>query len=127
MRSTIKSAKTVDEAVRQGIKDLGLSLDSVEIEILEEPKTGFLGLIGSRDAIVKITEKEELTIAFQIRKKTLLKLKKSQKSLKNKRLQSVKEEQEKKQLLKRRNRINRYQKQKDRTVLSGKIQQRTAK
>lgn len=79
MRSTIKSAKTVDEAVRQGIKDLGLSLDSVEIEILEEPKTGFLGLIGSRDAIVKITEKEELTIdvkdIFSDKKKDLVEAK----------------------------------------------------
>ncbi len=62
MRSTIKSAKTVDEAIELGLKDLGLSRSEVEYEILEDAKSGFLGIFGSKDAIVKITEKQEFKI-----------------------------------------------------------------
>lgn len=62
MRSTIKSAKTVDEAIELGLKDLGLSRSEVEYEILEDAKSGFLGIFGSKDAIVKISEKQEFKI-----------------------------------------------------------------
>lgn len=62
MKSVIKSAKTVDEAVELGLRDLGLTRDSVEIEVLEESKAGFLGIFGSKDAIVKITEKMDFKI-----------------------------------------------------------------
>ena len=62
MRSTIKSAKTVDEAIELGLKDLGLSRDEIEYEILEDAKSGFLGIFGSKDAIVRISEKEEFKI-----------------------------------------------------------------
>lgn len=62
MKSVIKSAKTVEEAVDLGLKDLGLTRDGVDIEVLEEAKSGFLGIFGSQDAIVKITEKLEFKI-----------------------------------------------------------------
>lgn len=62
MKSVIKSAKTVDEAVKLGLKDLGLTKNDVEIEILEEAKSGFLGIFGAQDAIVKISEKEDFKI-----------------------------------------------------------------
>lgn len=62
MKSVIKSAKTVDEAVELGLRDLGLTRDSVDIEVLEESKSGFLGIFGSKDAIVKITEKIDFKI-----------------------------------------------------------------
>lgn len=62
MRSTIKSAKTVDEAIELGLKDLGLSRSEIEYEVLEDAKSGFLGIFGSKDAIVKISEKEEFKI-----------------------------------------------------------------
>ncbi|MDO5026771.1 MAG: RNA-binding cell elongation regulator Jag/EloR [Tissierellia bacterium] len=62
MKSTIKSAKTVDEAIELGLKDLGLSRSEIEFEILEDAKSGFLGIFGSKDAIVKISEKQEFKI-----------------------------------------------------------------
>ncbi|MGF0040231.1 RNA-binding cell elongation regulator Jag/EloR [Peptoniphilaceae bacterium SGI.131] len=57
MRSVIKSAKSVDEAVELGLKELGLTKSQVEIEILEQAKKGLFGLLGSKEAIVKVSEK----------------------------------------------------------------------
>lgn len=60
VRSVEKSGKTVEEAVQDALKDLGLSQDEVDIEILEEPSRGILGLVGQRLARVKVTEKMSL-------------------------------------------------------------------
>ena len=57
MRSIVKTAKTVDEAVNDALVELNCSLDDVTIEILEEPKSGFLGLIGGRNAVVRVSSK----------------------------------------------------------------------
>ncbi|HHX25419.1 MAG TPA: protein jag [Firmicutes bacterium] len=59
-RSVEKSGKTVEEAVQDALKDLGLPSDEVEIEILEEPSRGILGLVGQRLARVRVTEKVNL-------------------------------------------------------------------
>ncbi|MDK1018567.1 MAG: RNA-binding cell elongation regulator Jag/EloR [Actinomycetota bacterium] len=48
--------KTVEVAVGVAIKELGLhSEDDVKIEVIQEPKAGFLG-VGGKDAIVKVTK-----------------------------------------------------------------------
>lgn len=52
---TIKG-KTVDEAISNGLKELGLSIDEVTIEILQDGGKGFLGF--GKSALVKLTEKE---------------------------------------------------------------------
>lgn len=52
------SGKTVDDAVEAGLKELGLTRDDVEIEVLEEGKKK---LFGSTPARVKLTVKEKLT------------------------------------------------------------------
>lgn len=54
-----KTAKSVDEAISAAIDELGLTRDEVDIEILEEPSKGFLGL-GSKDAKVRVTEKSTI-------------------------------------------------------------------
>ncbi len=47
-------AKTVELAVEAGMKELGIDdRDRVEIEILQEPERGFLG-IGGKDAVVRV-------------------------------------------------------------------------
>ena len=61
MDFVIKTAKTVQEAVNEGIKELGITEAEAEIEVLEEPKGGFLGILGSKDAIVKIRKKEDIS------------------------------------------------------------------
>jgi len=50
------SAKTVDEAIAQGLRQLGLSRDQVEIEIISEGRRGIFGL-GSEEATVRLTTK----------------------------------------------------------------------
>ncbi len=51
------SGTTVDVAIEAAIAELGLeSKDQAEVEIIQEPKSGFLG-VGSRPAIVKVSLK----------------------------------------------------------------------
>ncbi|EHR32094.1 RNA-binding cell elongation regulator Jag/EloR [Helcococcus kunzii] len=61
MKSIIKSSKTIEEAVDLGLKELGLDRNNTEIEIIQEPTKGFLGMFGGNDAIVKIKEKDKST------------------------------------------------------------------
>lgn len=55
----IQIAKTIEEAVEKGLRDLGLTRDEVDIVVLEEPKSGFLGIFGNKDAVVEISAKED--------------------------------------------------------------------
>jgi spoIIIJ-associated protein len=50
------SAKTVEEAIEQGLSQLGLSRDQVEIQVLNEGKRGIFGL-GSEEAVVRLIPK----------------------------------------------------------------------
>ncbi len=54
--STEQRAKSVDEAVEAALKELNASRDDVDIEVIEEPSKGFLG-IGAHDAVVRVTVK----------------------------------------------------------------------
>ena len=55
MTNTIeKSAKTKEEALELALNELGVTVDEVEYEVIEEGSKGFLG-IGSKDAVVKVT------------------------------------------------------------------------
>ena len=49
-----KSARTVDAAIDEALKELGLSRDDVSVEILEMGKTGFLGF-GAVPARVRVS------------------------------------------------------------------------
>ncbi|PKM88285.1 MAG: protein jag [Firmicutes bacterium HGW-Firmicutes-12] len=59
MKSIEIKASTVDEAVKQAIKELDLSIEEVEIEVIEEPSKGFLGIIGGKLARIKATPKDD--------------------------------------------------------------------
>ena len=56
-----KTGKTVEEAVALALKELQVTEQDVTVEVLEQPKSGFLGLIGARPAKVAVTliKKEE--------------------------------------------------------------------
>lgn len=58
MKSVEKSGRTVDEAVNLALAELGVGIDQVKVEVLEEAKGGFLGLIGSKLAVVQVSVKE---------------------------------------------------------------------
>ncbi len=50
------TAKSVDEAVFRGLQQMGISIDEVSIEIIQQETKGILG-IGARPAIVRLTRK----------------------------------------------------------------------
>ncbi len=55
MKSVIKTGKTIDEAVEKAIEELNVNKSDIEIEVIDEPSKGLLGLIGKKDAKVKVT------------------------------------------------------------------------
>lgn len=59
-RSIIRTAKTKDEAINEALKEINKSLDEVSVEVIEEESSGFLGLIGQKDAVVKIIYEEDI-------------------------------------------------------------------
>ena len=54
--STEKKAKSIDEAIELALAELGIERDRAEIEIIQEPAKGFLG-IGAKEAVVKVSAK----------------------------------------------------------------------
>lgn len=54
----VKSAKTVDEAVKLALSELSAEISDVDVKVIEKPKSGFLGF-GSKDALVEVSLKEE--------------------------------------------------------------------
>ncbi len=59
-RSIVKTAKTKDEAINEALKEINKSINEVDIEVIEEESTGFLGLIGQKDAVVRISYDEDI-------------------------------------------------------------------
>lgn len=66
MKSIEVSGKTVDEAIFNGLDQLGLGIDEVDIEIVEEGGRGLFG-IGSKQSVVRLTErnKEQIEEALE--------------------------------------------------------------
>ena len=58
MISVEKTGKTVDDAVLAALIELGADRDDVEIEVIEEGAKGLFGLVGGRQARVRVTVKE---------------------------------------------------------------------
>ncbi|MBP8614423.1 MAG: protein jag [Firmicutes bacterium] len=58
MRSIERTGRTIEEAVENALSDLGISEKEAAVEILEEPTKGFFGIIGGRDARVRVTRKQ---------------------------------------------------------------------
>ena len=52
------SAKTVDDAINEGLVRLGTTSDKMDVEVLEKESSGFLGFIGRHDAKVRVRIKE---------------------------------------------------------------------
>lgn len=55
MKYIIVEGKTVEDAINQGLLELEVKKEEVEIEIIEEGSKGLFGLLGSRDSKVKLT------------------------------------------------------------------------
>lgn len=52
------TAKTVNEAITEACRKLGVTSDKLEYQVVEEGSSGFLG-IGSRPAVIKAAAKQE--------------------------------------------------------------------
>ncbi|NLJ77512.1 MAG: protein jag [Peptococcaceae bacterium] len=59
MKTIEKIGKTIDEAVDKALQELDATRDEVDVDILEEPSKGILGLINVRPAKVKVTLKDD--------------------------------------------------------------------
>lgn len=59
-KSIIQEAMNVELAISLGLTELSVDdISKVNVEILEEPKKGFLGVIGNKNAKVKLTLKPD--------------------------------------------------------------------
>jgi len=59
MKSIESSAKTIEDAIRQGLEKLDVSLGDVTIDIIQEGTKGLFGIMGGKEAIVRLTVKED--------------------------------------------------------------------
>ena len=62
-KSIIKQAKTKEEAIRRGLAEIARDRSEVDIEVINEGSSGFLG-IGSKDAVVRISYEEDINEAL---------------------------------------------------------------
>ena len=63
------TAKTVDEAITKACLEFETSSDNLEIQVVQEGTSGFLGFIGSKPAVIKVRKKvqeEEFDIFWDI-------------------------------------------------------------
>lgn len=51
--------KTVDEALKNALKELDVTEDKVEYKVIEEGSKGFLGLVGTKPAKIIVTVKRD--------------------------------------------------------------------
>ena len=52
-----RKGKTVEEAVNEAFKELKISREDAEIEVIEEGSKGFLGVFGAKEAVVNVKKK----------------------------------------------------------------------
>ena len=56
MSQTItEKGKTIDEAVQKALETLSAERDQVDIKVVQEPESGFIGIFGKKEAIVEVT------------------------------------------------------------------------
>ena len=60
MKIVEMTGKTVEEALKNALKELNLTEDKVEFEILEEGSKGLFNLIGSKPAKIRVTVKRNI-------------------------------------------------------------------
>ncbi|WP_173918079.1 RNA-binding cell elongation regulator Jag/EloR [Halobacillus sp. Marseille-Q1614] len=55
MKQMTATGTTIDEAVQSALDQLQTSKDQVNVEVIDEGKKGFLGVFGTKPAIVKVS------------------------------------------------------------------------
>jgi spoIIIJ-associated protein len=62
-----KEAKTVESAIEEALNEMNIGKDDADIEVLDEGSKGLFGLIGGRNALVRVYKKvdyEEIIKSF---------------------------------------------------------------
>lgn len=59
MKFVVKTSKTVEEALKEALVELNAAEKDVEVEIIEEPSKGLFGIIGTKEAKIKVTLKND--------------------------------------------------------------------
>ncbi len=57
LSEVVEEGRTVEEAVERALSKLGLTLDQVDVQILDEGSKGVLGLVGTKQAKVLVRRK----------------------------------------------------------------------
>ena len=70
MKSVETTAKTIEEAIEIALSELNIKRENAKIEILEEPSKGFLGIIGAKEAKVRVEKVGEIKDNREEAKKT---------------------------------------------------------
>ena len=58
MKTVRITSKTVEDAIEEGLKQLGISREEAVVNVVEQPSNGLFGLIRKKDAVVDISVKE---------------------------------------------------------------------
>lgn len=64
------TGKTVEESIEKGLGRLSAKIEDVEYEIIQHPTKGFLGLLGKKPAIIKMSLKSKTRDVKSVNKKT---------------------------------------------------------
>ena len=59
MKTVRITAKTIDAAVEEGLKQLGVSREEAVVHVVEQPSSGLFGLIHKKLAVVDISAPDE--------------------------------------------------------------------
>lgn len=55
MKFVVKTAKTVEEALKEALVELDAKEEEVKVEVIEEPSKGLFGLIGAKEARIMVS------------------------------------------------------------------------
>ncbi len=53
------TGKTIDDAIKAASEELGLAREDFSVDVIENPKSGFL-VLGAKPAVIKVTYKNEV-------------------------------------------------------------------
>jgi spoIIIJ-associated protein len=54
-----KRGRSIDEAIKAALDELGCEIDDVSVEVVEEPSKGILGFIGNKPAVVRVSLRDK--------------------------------------------------------------------
>ena len=67
-KTIISQGNTTNQAIENGLKELKVSKDRVEIKVLEEKKRSFFSILAPRIVKVELTLKDEIENKTEVKK-----------------------------------------------------------